>query len=130
MKTRVQAVQAEAVSQHAASLRQGVGAIGYHEPCDLCRQQGRPYTTSARLSLSSPAAAIGFNTAAGGVATVARRPPPLPSGTLAALSHIARWEGSRGLYQGLDVSLIMAIPATVIYYSCLLYTSPSPRDRG
>lgn len=123
VKTRVQAVQAEAVSRHTASSRQGAGGFGgYQEPCDLCRYQGRPYTTSARLSLSSPATAIGFNAAAstgGGVAApVARpRPPPLPSGTLAALSHIARWEGHRGLYQGLDVSLIMAVPATVIYYS-------------
>ena len=115
--TRVQAVQAEAVSQHAAFSRQGAGGGGYQEACDLCRHQGRPYTTSARLSLSSPAAAIGFNAPAGGGASVARPPPPLPSGTLAALSHIARWEGSRGLYQGLDVSLIMAVPATVIYYS-------------
>ena len=114
VKTRVQAVQAEAVSQHAASSRQGVG-VGYQEPCDICRQQGRPYTTSARLPLSS-AAAIGYTASAGGVGG-ARAPPPLPSGTFSALRHIARWEGSSGLYHGLNISLIMAIPATVIYYS-------------
>ncbi|CAN0480533.1 unnamed protein product, partial [Hapterophycus canaliculatus] len=45
------------------------------------------------------------------------RIPTLPTGTLAALTHIARWEGPRGLYRGLDASLVMAIPSTVLYYT-------------
>lgn len=103
VKTRVQAAQAEAVSRHAAASRP---AGGYSEPCDKCRQQGRPYTTSARATAM-----------AGAGGAVRQRPPALPSGTLAALNHIARWEGPRGLYRGLDISMVMAIPATVIYYT-------------
>lgn len=124
VKTRVQAAQAEDVSRQTASSRNGLGA---REPCHLCVEQGRSYTTSARAP--SPAAAAvrlaGFEgaattaalEAAAAAASPRERIPTLPTGTLAALTHIARWEGPRGLYRGLDASLVMAIPSTVLYYT-------------
>ncbi|CAN0174206.1 unnamed protein product, partial [Scytosiphon promiscuus] len=133
VKTRVQAAQAEDVSRQTASSRNGLGA---KEPCHLCVEQGRSYTTSARAPSPAAAAAAvrlaGFEgaatTTAGGALEAAaaaaassasprERIPTLPTGTLAALTHIARWEGPRGLYRGLDASLVMAIPSTVLYYT-------------
>eukprot|EP00903_Cladosiphon_okamuranus_P020355 g18675.t1 len=129
VKTRVQAAQAEEVRRQVIS-RSGPGAI---EPCLQCIQQCRLYTTSARAPATAPApggaALAGFDGTAtsaarmalegGGAASSAGggRIPTLPTGTVAALTHIARWEGPRGLYRGLDASLVMAIPATVLYYT-------------
>lgn len=115
VKTRVQAAQAEAVSA-ASSSRVG-GSGGYQEPCDKCLQQGRTFTTSARAPSVAIAGYDATLNAAASVVTPRERPPALPSGTVAALHHIGRYEGPRGLYRGLDVSLIMAIPATVLYYT-------------
>lgn len=117
----MQAAQAEAVGRDAAAARSASAAP--LEPCDKCHQQGRPFTTSARVASatafdSTAAAAASEITSANGSTMFPRgRPPALPAGTMAALTHIARWEGPRGLYRGLDVSLLMAIPATVLYYS-------------
>ena len=122
----MQAAQAEDVSRQAKSSRNGLGAA---EPCHLCVQQGRLYTTSARAQsaaamagfdgTATSAARIALEAGAGGAATStsAARIPTLPTGTVAALTHIARWEGPRGLYRGLDASLVMAIPSTVLYYT-------------
>lgn len=129
VKTRVQAAQAEDVSRQAASSRNGLGGT---EPCPHCVQQGRLFTTSARAPAPAAAAAAvaGFDGTAtsaarmaleaGGAASTTTprgRIPTLPTGTVAALTHIARWEGPRGLYRGLDASLVMAIPSTVLYYT-------------
>ncbi|CAN0539308.1 unnamed protein product, partial [Ectocarpus sp. 12 AP-2014] len=121
VKTRVQAAQAEYVSQQTASSL-NTGRCG-NENCHQCAApQGRTYTTSARATLA------GFDGTATSTARLALEaaktaaPPPraripaLPTGTVAALMHIARWEGPRGLYRGLDASLVMAIPSTVLYY--------------
>ncbi|CAB1121161.1 unnamed protein product [Ectocarpus sp. CCAP 1310/34] len=122
VKTRVQAAQAEYVSQQTASSL-NAGRCG-NEHCSQCAApQGRTYTTSARATLA------GFDSTATSTARLALKaaataaPPPryrvpaLPTGTVAALMHIARWEGPRGLYRGLDASLVMAIPSTVLYYT-------------
>lgn len=114
VKTRVQAEQAEAVTRQSASTRATA------EACDICgQQQGRLYTTSARAP--SPGATLaGFDasiSASAVGAAVRERPPALPTGTLAGLHHIARWEGIRSLYRGLEISLVMAIPSTVLYYT-------------
>lgn len=123
VKTRVQAAQAEDVSRQEACPRN----LGSGSHCEQCVQQGRPFTTSARASSSSVTAAMagldGTATSAASIAleagavTPRQRIPALPTGTVAALMHIARWEGPRGLYRGLDASLVMAIPATVLYYT-------------
>ncbi|CAN0161119.1 unnamed protein product [Pylaiella littoralis] len=125
VKTRVQAAQAEDVSRQTASSRNlASGSNG--EPCHQCAQQGRPFTTSARASSSATAAMAGFDGTATSAARIAleagavtprQRLSALPTGTVAALMHIARWEGPRGLYRGLDASLVMAIPSTVLYYT-------------
>ncbi len=124
MKTRVQAAQAEDVSKQAASSRNG--GLGAVEPCHQCAaQQGRNFTTSARaaaaatIALENGAAAASAAAAAATTTTKSTREriPTLPTGTVAALTHIARWEGPRGLYRGLDASLVMAIPSTVLYYT-------------
>ncbi|CAM9847145.1 unnamed protein product [Ascophyllum nodosum] len=119
VKTRVQAAQAESVNRQVAS---SLSNSGYQEACEICHQQGRLYTTSARAPSAAAAAtaaevAPSFEVGAGGVAGRLRPPPPLPSGTWAALRHIAKWEGPRGLYRGIDVSLVMAVPSTVLYYT-------------
>lgn len=88
---------------------------GYIEPCEICRQQGRTFTTSARAR--SGAALSGVVDAGAGSAHGQLRPPALPSSTWEALHHIARLEGPRGLYRGVEVSLVMAVPSTVLYYS-------------
>lgn len=120
VKTRVQAAQAEAVGRHTAAARSA--SAGPLEPCDKCRQQGRPYTTSARLASAATLDSVGApgvytSTSNNHIPLPRERPLALPSGTIAALHHIARWEGPRGLYRGLDVSLLMAIPSTVLYYT-------------
>lgn len=114
VKTRVQAAQAEDVSRQVISSRSGPGAI---EPCYQCIQQGRLYTTSAAGFDVTATSAARIALEAGGAASTTSRIPTLPTGTGAALTHIARWEGPRGLYRGLDASLVMAIPSTVFYYT-------------
>lgn len=116
MKTRVQAAQAEYVSQQTASSL-NAGLCG-NENCRQCAPQGRTYTTSARATLAGfDGAATSTVRLALEAATPRERIPALPTGTVAALMHIARWEGPRGLYRGLDASLVMAIPSTVLYYT-------------
>jgi solute carrier family 25, member 39/40 len=43
--------------------------------------------------------------------------PPMPTSTVPALAHIFRSEGFAGVYSGLGPTLIMAVPATVLYFS-------------
>ncbi|XP_061837401.1 mitochondrial glutathione transporter SLC25A39 isoform X1 [Nerophis lumbriciformis] len=47
------------------------------------------------------------------------KPPPTHfSGTLDAFVKISRHEGLRSLWSGLPPTLVMAVPATVIYFTC------------
>lgn len=117
VKTRVQAAQAETVGKQFTAGRSSIYGPP-PEPCDKCRQQCRLYTTSARASATSAAnAALDVHPNGPRIMNPARPPTPLPSGTIAALLHIAHREGPRGLYRGLDVALLMAVPATVLYYA-------------
>lgn len=122
VKTRVQAAQAEYVSRQTASSLNG-GRCG-NENCHQCAApQGRTYTTSARATLAgfdgtaTSTARLALEAATTAAPPPRERVPALPTGTVAALMHIARWEGPRGLYRGLDASLVMAIPSTVLYYT-------------
>ncbi|CAN0426678.1 unnamed protein product [Ectocarpus sp. 12 AP-2014] len=122
VKTRVQAAQAEYVSQQTASSL-NAGRCG-NENCSQCAApQGRTYTTSARATLAgfdgtaTSTARLALEAATTAAPPPRERIPALPTGTVAALMHIARWEGPRGLYRGLDASLVMAIPSTVLYYT-------------
>ncbi|CAM9592781.1 unnamed protein product [Ectocarpus fasciculatus] len=121
VKTRVQAAQAEYVSQQTASSL-NAGLCG-NENCHQCAPQGRTYTTSARATLAgfdgtaTSTARLALEAATTAAPPPRKRIPALPTGTVAALTHIARWEGPRGLYRGLDASLVMAIPSTVLYYT-------------
>lgn len=57
--------------------------------------------------------------AASTVSTLAPRTPvaSMPTSTVPALAHIFRTEGFAGIYSGLFPTLIMAVPATVLYFS-------------
>mmetsp|Transcript_76882 Transcript_76882/g.220805 ORF Transcript_76882/g.220805 Transcript_76882/m.220805 type:complete len:374 (-) Transcript_76882:132-1253(-) len=41
----------------------------------------------------------------------------MPASTLGGMAHIYRREGLRGIYSGLSPTLVMAIPATVMYFT-------------
>lgn len=45
------------------------------------------------------------------------KPSQLPSATLRAIRHIYRYEGISGVYSGLGPTLVMAVPATVLYFT-------------
>jgi len=51
------------------------------------------------------------------VSTTAAR-SALPESTLRAVLHIYRAEGLPGIYAGLSPTLVMAVPATVLYFTC------------
>lgn len=42
---------------------------------------------------------------------------PMPSGTMRTMVHIARMEGVTSLWSGLSPTLVMAVPATVMYFT-------------
>jgi len=50
-------------------------------------------------------------------AGVAAMPAAVPSSTIQALAHIFRTEGIAGIYSGLFPTLLMAVPATVLYFN-------------
>lgn len=111
----MQAAQAETVTRQHSASRSGASTL--LEPCEKCRLHGRAYTTTARVGASEVAVDCVVAGSNGARAATASRPPSLPTGTLAALNHIARREGPAGLYRGLDVALLMAVPSTVLYYT-------------
>ena len=56
--------------------------------------------------------------------------PRFPLGTIPGLRHIYRREGLAGIYAGLSPTLVMAVPATVLYFTAYDSLKPALEQAG
>lgn len=71
---------------------------------------------SPETGLWCPTSATG-SAAEGIAASMVPHHRPFPTSTVGAMAHIYRAEGLGGLYAGLAPTLVMAVPATVLYFT-------------
>jgi len=119
VKVRQQASSASPFAQSAMSACSRCGSFVLntgliHGECIIPKVKS-PHFHECVPNPAAAAAALGQP---GGQPAAARpMAPPFPSTTARGLAHIWRREGLAGIYSGLTPTLVMAVPATVLYFT-------------
>ena len=135
VKTRLQAADSQALNaiqdleaSAATAVSNKPCTVPPSEPARLKAAASSSYTQALKLprgyrclhcgALLSPKHMCSAAATPSSAAAARSGQRPVRLGTISGLIQIARAEGVQGLYSGLSPTLVMAVPQTVLYFTC------------